>query len=361
MGKNAKDKRDVYYRLAKQLGYRSRSAFKLLQIESFFKVFEQLDPEDLIIDLCSAPGGWSQVCTNSMRMIKNSKHMGQEEDLSAETEEFKYVVAIDIQKMDPIQGVEFIQGDITNQCTLEELKAYSNNRKIKMVICDGAPDITGLTEFDLHIQSQLIYCALNFAVKVLSDGGIFITKMYKGKCTAETLQTLSLFFNKVTIAKPKACRNASYEAFITCEGFCFDKYLAFQEQLKSSLSKLVFIDESIDDTAQRLSLYSKINISKQKLAFNDMQFFNSYHQMATLLQKLQTNSKEEQLSLSLSQIGIEFIQVGKENYDSDKTYNFESTGYSSTLNPVQMPIDPPYKMYCSNLKGKAEHIKKQNK
>ena len=235
--------------------------------------------------------------------------------------------------MDQIEGVEFIQGDITNQITIESLNKYSENRKIKLVICDGAPDITGFTEFDLHIQSQLIYSALNFSIKTLTTNGTFITKMYKGKNTFQILYTLFLFFDKITIAKPKSCRNASFESFIVCEGFIFEKYLDFISKLK-----VIEDNENIKD-------FLSYAISKEKMNITDMLFFNNYYKIASIVNK--------DIPQSLNELGINFVQVGIEYYDSDKTYNLESTGYTEMINPIQMPIDPPYKMYCDKIKGKS--------
>lgn len=284
MGKNAKDKRDIYYRLAKQRGYRSRSAFKLIQIDEYFHIFSILEDEDLIVDLCSAPGGWSQVCSEKMK--ENQEN---------------YIISIDIQQMDPIKGVEFIKGDITNQSTLELLREYKKNKKVKLVICDGAPDITGFTEFDLHIQSQLIYNSLNFAIKALSVGGTFISKAYKGRNTLKVISTLKYFFEKVVICKPKACRNASFECFILCMD-----YKGVSHEM----------------------------LDNDRLLFSDMIFFNSF----------------ENSDFSIED--VKFIQVGNEEYDSDRTYNLESTNYTQSLDPLQMPIDPPYKMYIDTYKGK---------
>lgn len=384
MGKNAKDKRDIYYRLAKQKNYRSRSAFKLIQIDFHFKIFDNLDSEDLVVDLCSSPGGWSQVCvenlekkntTNNLEFIDNRLN-----------NEFCYVIAIDIQKMDIIEGVKFIQGDITNEKTIDDLKNYSGNRSVKLVICDGAPDITGFTEFDLHIQEQLVYSALNFALKSLANNGSFITKLYKGKNTNKILNVLGLFFNKITISKPKACRNASFEAFLICEKFNYDKYNICLNNIEKKLivaNNIIknYFSTNINEDIECLEvfqikkhimkvIYNKLKhiISiklKKKLLNSDMIFFNSISTCEILSNSIEdiVNAKckynldikniIENKELNVHNIiNIKYFQVGQENFDSDKSYNLESTNYFHKLNPLQMPIDPPYKMYLENYKGK---------
>ena len=330
MGKNAKDKRDIYYRLAKQKNYRCRSAFKLLQINEFFKIFENLGTEDLVVDLCSSPGGWSQV---SIENIKEKK------------DEYKYVIAIDVQKMSYIEGVEFIQGDITNQTTLELLKEYKGERTIKIVICDGAPDITGFTEFDLYVQSQLVYSALNFTLRTLSEGGIFITKIYKGKNLFSILSTFKLFFEDISIAKPKACRNASYESFLICKGFCLKKFNAF---------KSIFIEKKENKDYDKLSFFKDTILDLNQFKSTDLLFFNSYYSIINIDKDTEYdfNNINEDDDINLKNLGIELIQVGEDDFDSDMSYDLETTGYNNFISPQQMPIDPPYKVYCEKIKGK---------
>ena len=289
MGKISKDKRDIYYRLAKQLNYRSRSAFKLLQIDDTFKIFSNVKT---IVDLCAAPGGWSQVCNEKLKDIKDKK-----------------IISVDLQKFAPIENVDIIIGDITNKDIILDIISKTNNQLIDLVICDGAPDITGFNEFDVYIQSQLVLNALNTSIRILKIGGNFITKLFKGKYTDKIIQIFLTCFNKVIITKPKACRNASFESFIFCQGFKEDNNI-IQQLRKKELSE--------DDI---------IILNKLKIV-NDNEEFN------------------------YEKFNVDFIQVGNDEYDSDKTYDLECTDYKEVLNPVQMPINPPYKYYIDNLKGK---------
>ena len=291
-------KRDIYYRLAKQNNYRSRAAYKLIQIDSYFNLLEK---SSLIVDLCGAPGGFSQVCSER---LKNKLE--------------KKIISVDLQEIAPIEGVDIIKGDITNQETLQKILFLGGNKKVDLVLCDGAPDITGFNEFDVYVQSQLILTSLNISIRMLKEGGNFVTKFYKGKYTNKIMKIFLACFNKVTISKPKSCRNASFESFIVCEGF----------KLNHPVIK---------------------KLNQSKLGQEDMIILNN-------IKLLDENKDEEKNNLSgefnYEKYGIKTIQVGLEEFDSDKSYDLKSTNYNRILNPIQMPINPPYKSYIKTFKGK---------
>jgi tRNA (cytidine32/guanosine34-2'-O)-methyltransferase len=296
MGKISKDKRDIYYRLAKQNGYRSRSAFKILQIDDYFKIFENCK---YIVDLCAAPGGWSQVAAE--KLISTSTYTNSNKESKFEGK----IISVDLQEMAAIEGVDLLVGDITAQNTVIETLKMTDGNLIDLVMCDGAPDVTGFNEFDVHIQAQLILAALNISIRLLKEGGTFITKIFKGKHTNKIIQILLHFFKAVTVAKPRACRNASFESFLVCQGF--------------------FISSS------------HMELRNDNLNENDILYLNSLY-------------KREEIDLET--LGVEFVQVGKDEYDSDKTYDLESTNYTTKLQPLQAPINPPYKLCIDNLKAK---------
>jgi tRNA (cytidine32/guanosine34-2'-O)-methyltransferase len=131
--------RDPYYRKAKELGFRARSAFKLLQVNDEFSILEGVES---CIDLCAAPGSWSQVLSRALPPPPPG---------SAER-----VVAVDLQPMMPIDGVRIVQGDITNPATLKVITDHFGGKKVDLVVCDGAPDVTGLHDMDEYVQSQLL-------------------------------------------------------------------------------------------------------------------------------------------------------------------------------------------------------------
>lgn len=209
MGKASKDKRDIYYRKAKEEGWRARSAFKLLQIDEEFNIFEGVKR---VVDLCAAPGSWSQVL--SRKLYLPAKDAAQSRD-----EELPLIVAIDLQPMASIEGVIQVQGDITSARTAEVVIKHFDGCKADLVVCDGAPDVTGLHDMDEFVQSQLILAALTIVTHVLRVGGKFIAKIFRGKDTSLLYCQLKMFFSTVTFAKPKSSRNSSIEAFAVCENY----------------------------------------------------------------------------------------------------------------------------------------------
>ncbi len=206
MGKSSKDKRDIYYRKAKEEGWRARSAFKLLQIDEEFGI---LGEAKRVVDLCAAPGSWSQVL--SRKLYLPAKTAGEKE--------LPLIVAIDLQPMAPIDGVLQIQGDITSARTAEMVIKHFDGKKADLVVCDGAPDVTGLHDMDEFVQAQLILAALTIVTHVLRPGGNFVAKIFRGKDISLLYTQLKIFFPVVTCAKPKSSRNSSIEAFVVCEGY----------------------------------------------------------------------------------------------------------------------------------------------
>ncbi|EDW16690.1 putative tRNA (cytidine(32)/guanosine(34)-2'-O)-methyltransferase 1 [Drosophila mojavensis] len=209
MGKTSKDKRDVYYRQAKEEGWRARSAFKLMHINDQFGV---LDNVQRAVDLCAAPGSWSQVLSRKLYDCCLT------DDQKSEVK----IVAVDLQAMAPIRGVVQLQGDITKQSTAKAIIShfnYGDDKKAQLVVCDGAPDVTGVHEMDEYMQSQLIISALSIATFVLESGGKFVAKIFKGNANCMLESRLLSFFNNFQIYKPPSSRPSSNEAFVVCCDF----------------------------------------------------------------------------------------------------------------------------------------------
>ncbi|KAG0225696.1 putative tRNA (cytidine(32)/guanosine(34)-2'-O)-methyltransferase [Actinomortierella wolfii] len=203
MGKSSKDKRDVYYRMAKEQGWRARSAFKLMQVDEEFNLLEGVTKA---VDLCAAPGSWSQVL--SKKLVENQKEGDQAK-----------IVAVDLQAMAPLPGVIQLQGDITKQSTADQIISHFSGERADIVVCDGAPDVTGLHDMDEYIQAQLLLAALNITTHVLRPGGSFVAKIFRGKDITLLYTQLKIFFPKVTCSKPRSSRNSSIEAFIVCQDY----------------------------------------------------------------------------------------------------------------------------------------------
>ena len=253
MGKSSKDKRDAYYRLAKEQNWRARSAFKLIQIDEQFDLFSYEDPTQCtrVVDLCAAPGSWSQVLsrvlikgesfgrrawiekqTRSRKMQRSLEESIESMDLGAEAAELKprdnvKIVAVDLQPMAHLDGITQLKADITHPSTvpliLNALDAKfdesNDHHRVDLVISDGAPDVTGLHDLDIYIQSQLLHSALALAIKVLRPGGKFVAKIFRGRNVDLIYAQLKLVFERVHVAKPRSSRASSLEAFVVCENF----------------------------------------------------------------------------------------------------------------------------------------------
>ncbi|KAK9812533.1 hypothetical protein WJX73_006693 [Symbiochloris irregularis] len=205
MGRASKDKRDIYYRKAKEEGWRARSAYKLLQIDEAFSLFAGAHH---VVDLCAAPGSWSQVLSRKLYLpaIQNGRNPPK-------------IVAVDLQPMAPIEGIIQLQGDITSEVTAQEVIGHFDGNPADLVISDGAPDVTGLHDMDEYIQAQLILAALTIVTHVLKPGGTFVAKVFRGREISLLYSQLKLFFSMVTIAKPKSSRNSSIESFVVCQNY----------------------------------------------------------------------------------------------------------------------------------------------
>ncbi|XP_069694626.1 tRNA (cytidine(32)/guanosine(34)-2'-O)-methyltransferase isoform X2 [Periplaneta americana] len=203
MRKSSKDKRDIYYRLAKEEGWRARSAFKLIHIDQHFSIFKGVTRA---VDLCAAPGSWSQVLLKRLR---------QNAELGAEVK----IVAVDLQAVAPLPGLIQIVGDITKRETVDQLFEHFKDESAELVVCDGAPDVTGLHELDEFVQAPLLLAALNIATFVLKPGGTFVAKIFRGKDVSLLLSQLRLFFKNVAISKPQSSRKSSIEAFVVCKNY----------------------------------------------------------------------------------------------------------------------------------------------
>lgn len=209
MGKFAKDRRDIFYRKAKQEGWRARSAYKLLQLDEEFDLLNEKVVR--AVDLCAAPGSWSQVL--SSRLWKEG------EDKAKDITKPARIVAVDLQEMTPIPGVRILRGDITSKDTAEQVVRAFGGGKAQLVVSDGAPDVTGLHDMDEFVQAQLLLAALNLSTFLLEEDGTFVAKIFRGKDVTLLYAQFEIFFRNVVVAKPLSSRISSAEAFIVCQGF----------------------------------------------------------------------------------------------------------------------------------------------
>ena len=372
MGRLSRDKRDVFYRLAKEKGYRARSAFKLLQLDAEFDLFGRrplaattADVEgDLeedtgvgstsattnttttttdtdtvanatnintaskpcgvtrAVDLCAAPGSWSQVLADQLQASKDDA--------------VPKIVAVDLQPMAPIDGVVSFQGDITSQQTAQEIIQYFQGQRAELVICDGAPDVTGLHDVDEFLQAELLRGAMLITTHVLQAGGTFCAKIFRGSNVSLLYTQLRLLFHRVSIAKPTSSRNSSIEAFVVCQDF--------KEGVQYQNLPLTLGGSSHD-----LSTAIQNKTGEASIITNDEKHSDSS----------KANTEKES---KLDPFVVPFIACGDlsgwthkggpQHLDADASYPiWEDSEY---LPPVAPPIHPPYETSLSQQR-------KQNK
>ncbi|KAI9759584.1 MAG: ATP-dependent RNA helicase [Chaenotheca gracillima] len=360
MGKSSKDKRDAYYRLAKEQGWRARSAFKLLQLDEEFNLFEDVTR---VVDLCAAPGSWSQVL--SRVLIKGEKFgragwQEKQEQLQSTlkaiaeggedashtaapvTEAPKLtprenvkIVSIDLQPMTPLEGITVLKADITHPSTIPRLlealdpesydpTATSPSHLVDLVLSDGAPDVTGLHDLDIYIQSQLLFAALNLALCVLKPGGKFVAKIFRGKDVDVIYAQLKTMFEHVTVGKPRSSRASSLEAFVVCEGFNPPK--GFQASLENPLGAGRKVPTEPTTAASTQPRGQTRKTREDGIVELD----------------LGSDDEDEEIGDGQARWIAPFLACGDLSaFDADATYHLPKD--RKVLDPVQPPTAPPYK------------------
>jgi len=187
---------DPYVQKAKAEGYRSRAAYKLLELDKKDKL---LAPGQLVVDLGAAPGSWSQVAAAKLGPRGR-------------------VVAVDLLPMEPLPGVRFIQGDFREQAVLDALLLALGGTKADLVICDLAPNISGIAVSDQARVMYLAELALEFARQSLKPGGSLLVKVFQGAGFTEFLGVMRKAFAKVGSRKPEASRGRSSELYLLGKG-----------------------------------------------------------------------------------------------------------------------------------------------
>jgi 23S rRNA (uridine2552-2'-O)-methyltransferase len=188
--------KDHYVKRSQQEGYRSRASYKLLEIQEKDRLFK---PGMTVVDLGSAPGGWSQVA------VKLVGDKGR-------------VVASDILPMDSIAGVDFVQGDFTEEAVFEEILQLLDDGQADLVISDMAPNMSGMKAVDQPRAMYLVELALDLASQVLKPEGVFVAKVFHGEGFDSFLQEVKSRFQRVVTRKPDASRSRSREVYLVARG-----------------------------------------------------------------------------------------------------------------------------------------------
>ncbi len=183
---------DEFVKRAQKEGYRARAAYKLLEIDDKDKLIK---PGMTIVDLGATPGSWSQVATQRL------KGQGR-------------IIALDLLEMEPIKGVEFIQGDFREDAVLKQLENSLQGKQVDLVIADMAPNMSGITIVDQAGAAYLTELALEFSRDRLKPSGNFLVKVFIGAGFGEILASMRGLFDKVVTRKPKASRGRSNEVYL---------------------------------------------------------------------------------------------------------------------------------------------------
>ena len=335
-----------------------------------------------VVDLCAAPGSWSQVLSrvlikgekfgrsawedkqekirqqllNGTEPSRTELHTPEPDDQAAELKPRKDVkiVAIDLQPMSPLQGITTLRADITHPATVPLLlraldptydpstKSQHASHPVDLVLSDGAPDVTGLHDLDIYVQSQLLFAALNLALCVLRPGGKFVAKIFRGRNVDLLFAQLKIFFERVVVAKPRSSRASSVEAFIVCLNF------SPPEGFKASLEEPMGVGDRLEKMA---SMKAMEQLQNQPIV------------APTTLQDPENGTWSAAISKLVPLRGGEVVEVvlpdepgsyrsGRwiapflacgdlSSFDADASYHLPKDRV--TLDPVQPPTAPPYK------------------
>ena len=192
---------DPYVKLAQQKGYRARAAFKLLEVIEAEKL---MNKGDVVVDLGSAPGSWSQVARERLAG-PGGVVQGR-------------IIALDMLPMEPVAGVEFIQGDFRDDAVLEQLKQIVGDSQVDLVISDMAPNLSGVGSADSARIQHVCELALDFALQHLRPEGALIVKAFHGSGFSQIVELFKQHFRRVVERKPKASRDKSSETFLVARG-----------------------------------------------------------------------------------------------------------------------------------------------
>ena len=188
---------DEYVKRSQKDGYRSRAAYKLLELQEKDRF---LKPGQVVVDLGAAPGGWLQVA----RSVVGGKGR---------------VIGLDLLEIDPLPGVELLQGDFLEEATLARLETLLDGRPVDVVLSDMAPNISGIAAVDQPRSMYLCELALDFCRQALREGGAFVTKVFQGEGFDDYYRDVKASFRWVVSRKPKASRPKSREVYLVAGNY----------------------------------------------------------------------------------------------------------------------------------------------
>jgi len=337
-----------------------------------------------VVDLCAAPGSWSQVLSRvlikgekfgrsawqdkeevlrqQMLKLRDNEPLAAEVKDEAEDEAEKApelkprkdvkIVAIDLQPMSPLEGITTLRADITHPATVPlllraldpsydpESKSHHASHPVDLVLSDGAPDVTGLHDLDIYVQSQLLFAALNLALCVLRPGGKFVAKIFRGRNVDLLYAQLQIFFERVVVAKPRSSRASSVEAFIVCLNFSPPK--GFEASLEEPLGIGDKLPNMVKASVQQEPIVAPMILqdpstgswsgskAKPPLVKNE----DGVYELSL--------PEDEESARREGRWIAPFLACGDLSaFDADASYHLPKDRV--TLDPVQPPTAPPYK------------------
>lgn len=234
-----KQRLDKYYNLAKEKGYRARSAFKLLELN---RKFNFLKDAKIAVDLCAAPGGWLQILAQEMPPVRK-------------------IIGVDLDPIKPLGGdtITFV-GDITTVECRKTLISLLDGYEVDVFVHDGAPNFGTSKDRDVFIQNDLVFSSMKLASEFLRKGGVFVSKIFRSENFSRIIAILEELFGSVDVTKPLSSRSESAEVFAVCRNFkapdyinpdFFDSGVVFKEDvqaegdyLKLNLSEFILSSDS---------------------------------------------------------------------------------------------------------------------
>ncbi|CAB4487938.1 hypothetical protein RhiirA1_425499 [Rhizophagus irregularis] len=305
--KTGKGRLDKYYHLAKEQGYRARSAFKLIQLN---KKYNFLEKSRCLIDLCAAPGGWLQVASKYMPVSS-------------------LIIGVDLAPIKPIPKIITFQEDITTDKCRATLRNELKTWKADVVLHDGAPNVGVSWIQDAYAQSELTLKALKLAVEFLNKGGAFVTKVFRSKDYNNLIWVFNQLFKKVEATKPASSRNVSAEIYVVCRDFLAPKKI----DPKLLDPRSVFQEVDIGTINKSVNVLHPEKKKRRREGYDDGDY--TLFKAASVLDFIQSNDP------------IRFLgEINKLNFDTDDAKKLLS----------HKSITEEIKICCEDLKvlGKRE-------
>jgi 23S rRNA (uridine2552-2'-O)-methyltransferase len=200
---------DTYVKLAQKEGYRSRAAYKLKEIDEALKLIK---PGQLVVDLGAVPGAWSQYVRRKFAPKETGAGGAAVGELNGT------IIALDLLEFEPIEGVQFIQGDFRDDEVLAKLRQALGERSVDVVISDLAPNLSGIEISDSARVEHLVELAIDFAQNHLKKDGALVCKVFHGSGYSQLVELFRQHFRVVKPIKPKASRDKSSETFLVGVG-----------------------------------------------------------------------------------------------------------------------------------------------